>query len=84
MNNFSDYVQKTCYEAQLKQELATIAGIGDHNLKDYTVLQLVKEVERQKKDYIHSGYQLEMHPTIQDAYLFINFGTEVIKNEIVA
>lgn len=80
MSNFSDYVTRTCYEAQLKQELATIAGIGDHNLTDYTIKQLVHEVERQQKDYLHQGYQLELHPTVQDAYLYLSFGSIPVKN----
>ncbi len=78
--NFSKYVYDVGYKAQLKQELATIAGIGHHNLKDYSVAELIHEVERQKKDYIHRGYQLEMHPTVQDAYLYVNFGTAPIRN----
>ena len=77
--DFKGYVQNVGYEAQLKQELASIAGFGNHNLTDYTVSQLVHEVERQGKDYLFSGEQLVMHPTVQDAYLFINFGSEVIK-----
>ena len=76
-----DYVEEVGYVAQLKQELATIAGFGNHNLKDYSVEQLVKEVERQEKDMVYSyDYGYIMHPTVQDAYLYINFGFKTIQH----
>jgi hypothetical protein len=78
-NNFGEYVMETAYEAQLKQELATIAGIGNHNLKDYTIEQLIKEVERQEKDYVFEGEMRIMHPTVQDAWLYLNFGVPSIR-----
>lgn len=74
MKTFGETVMETGYEAQLKQELATIAGFGNHNLKDYTIEELIHEVERQEKDYINYGGQLVMHPSVQDAWMYINLG----------
>lgn len=67
----ADYVYNTAKEAEIKQNLATLAGFGDHNLTDYTIDQLIKEVERQEKDYIKHDSQITMHPTVQDAFLYL-------------
>lgn len=79
-----EYIERVGYEAQLKQELATIAGFGGHNLTDYTIEQLIKEVERQGKDYLYKEDGLLMHPTVQDAYLYISFEHKPIYEEETA
>lgn len=68
----SEYIYATAMESQIKQKLATLAGLDNLNLTDYTIYQLIKEVERSEQDYINHGHFVELHPIIQEAFLFLH------------
>lgn len=68
----SEYIYTMAMEAQIKQKLASLAGLGNLNLSDYTIYQLIKEVERAEQDYIKHGAYVELHPTVQEAFLFLH------------
>jgi hypothetical protein len=60
------------YEQKIKSDLAYIAGISEYNLNDYTIYQLIKEVEKQRRDYIEYQSGICMHPVVQEAYIFLS------------
>lgn len=70
--NHSDYIYSVGYEAELKQKLASLVGIGDHNLTDYSVGELIVEAERFGVDYQETSCGIFMHPTVQEAYLYLS------------
>lgn len=72
--DYTQYIDKTTYEANLKQRLANLIGRGFEDLSDLTVKELLREVQIQKQDYITTNCGKYLKPEVEDAYLFVNTG----------